>query len=74
MDAFAVLLIGNRFVLFISVKFWKDRLETAQKQDTLVLLENLDPSWTSSEVEVNFCTKNVNFSIVECTVICFAAT
>ncbi|MCL7043285.1 hypothetical protein MKW94_024576 [Papaver nudicaule] len=30
---------------------WRERMETAQDQGTLVLLENLDPSYTSAEVE-----------------------
>ncbi|KAI3835325.1 hypothetical protein MKW98_020441 [Papaver atlanticum] len=30
---------------------WEERMETAHDQGTLVLLENLDPSYTSAEVE-----------------------
>ncbi|MCE0482088.1 hypothetical protein HAX54_040483 [Datura stramonium] len=32
---------------------WKERLHAAQERGTLVLLENLDPSYTSAEVEVH---------------------
>ncbi|XP_068652487.1 protein ANTI-SILENCING 1-like [Aristolochia californica] len=30
---------------------WEDRMQTAEHQGTLLLLENLDPSFTSSEIE-----------------------
>jgi len=31
---------------------WEDRMKTANEQGTLVLLQNLDPTYTSAEVEV----------------------
>lgn len=31
---------------------WEDRMKTANAQGTLVLLQNLDPTYTSVEVEV----------------------
>ncbi|KAJ6361465.1 hypothetical protein OIU78_001989 [Salix suchowensis] len=30
---------------------WEERMQTAHEQGTLVLLQNLDPSYTSAEVE-----------------------
>ncbi|KAM1365097.1 hypothetical protein ACFX2F_043563 [Malus domestica] len=31
---------------------WEDRMQTAHEQGTLVLLQNLDPAYTSAQVEV----------------------
>lgn len=40
-------------MLFCSIQPWNERLHVAQERGTLVLLENLDPSYTSAEVEVH---------------------
>lgn len=40
-------------ILFCSAQPWNDRLQEAQERGTLVLLENLDPSYASTEVEVH---------------------
>lgn len=40
-------------MLFCSAQPWNEKLLLAQEGETLVLLENLDPSYASAEVEVH---------------------
>lgn len=39
-------------MVFYQCQPWEDRMQTAHEQGTLVLLQNLDPAFTSAEVEV----------------------
>lgn len=53
---------------------WEERMQTAHEHGTLVLLQNLEPSYTSAEVEVililehgffNFCCASLCCHIIE---------
>lgn len=47
---YLILIVVLLDVLFL--KPWEERLQKAQEWGTLVLLENLEPTYSSSEVEV----------------------
>lgn len=46
-------LLNNLIVFYLKIfQPWEERMQKADEQGTLVFIENLDPLFTSSEVEV----------------------